>query len=292
MAESKERTQRTSWGMLCMSISVACFTVNALLVKFLSSSAQMSPWVILTARAVIGLFIVWICFSPSGTVHFRRAFTNRKLITRGLYGVFGTAAYYFTIEPLGPGKATLISNMFVVISAIMAVWILKESLSGIKFLGNLVALIGLAFLIGVTPTDLSVVSINELLALFGAFAGAGAVIVIRQLTLTETSATIYASQCIFVLLASIIPGFYLWSNMTGSEFGLLILSSVCASVGQLAMTDGFRHLTVAVGGAFQILVPVLIALGGVAIFDESFSALQVLGAILILVGCYSTLITR
>jgi drug/metabolite transporter (DMT)-like permease len=58
------------------------------------------------------------------------------------------------------------------------------------------------------------------------------------------------------------------------------------------MTDGFRHLTIAVGGAFQILVPVFIAIGGVVFFAETFTAVQIVGASLILVGCYGAVVAK
>ncbi len=58
------------------------------------------------------------------------------------------------------------------------------------------------------------------------------------------------------------------------------------------MTEGFRHLTVSVGGAFQICVPVVIALGSVLLFNEPFFAIQIVGAALILAGCYWVMILR
>jgi len=104
-----------------------------------------------------------------------------------MFGVFGTAAYHFTISPLGPGKATLISNAYVVNGAVLAVWILKERLTAAKLIGNVVAFAGLVMLIGLSPRDLSIVTGYELLALLGAFMAAATVIVIRQLTRTESS---------------------------------------------------------------------------------------------------------
>jgi drug/metabolite transporter (DMT)-like permease len=292
MVSGYERVQHPVWGATCMVVSVLCFTVNALLLKYLSSNAQISPWVSMAFRAIVGLTIIWVLFGRSGTVNFRRAATGKMLVIRGMFGVCGTAAYYFTIDPLGPGKATLISNTYVVMSAILAVWILKEQLTAAKLVGNVIAFIGLVMLIGISPQDLSVVTGYELLALFGALMAAATVIVIRQLTLTESSATIYASQCVFVLLGSLIPAITNWYAISAFEFGLLLVASSCASIGQLAMTDGFRHLTIAVGGAFQILVPVFIALGGVIFFTESFTAIQIIGGSLILAGCYGAVVSK
>jgi len=158
MTTSEGTPHHPIYGATCMVVSVLCFTINALLLKHLNTQSEISPWVCLAFRATVGIAIILAIFGPNGSVKFRRAATSRLLVVRGLFGVFGTAAYYFTISPLGPGKATLISNTYVVIAAVLAVWILKERLTAAKLIGNVVAFIGLVMLIGLSPRDLSIVS--------------------------------------------------------------------------------------------------------------------------------------
>ena len=99
-----------------MLLSIACFSINSLTLKSLSQS-DVSPWVALLFRASVGMVVVATVFRAGHQVSFRRAMTDRMLASRGLLGVLGTVAYYFTIAKLGPGKATLISNTYVVIAA-------------------------------------------------------------------------------------------------------------------------------------------------------------------------------
>lgn len=275
-----------------MLLSIAFFSVNSLTLKSLSQS-NVSPWVALFFRAAVGMVVVATVFRAGGQVSFRRAMTDRLLASRGLLGVFGTVAYYFTIAKLGPGKATLISNTYVVIAALMAVWLLKESFSASKLVGNVLALIGLTLLIA-SPTQLALFGRYEALAVLGALAAAGTVIIIRELTRTESTAMIYTSQCVYVLAGSLPFALYEMQRQPLDIIGLviLVLAGVSATIGQLAMTEGFRHLTVAVGGAFQICVPVVIAIGGVFFFGETFTLPQVAGAILILAGCYWVTVIR
>ena len=275
-----------------MLLSIVFFSINSLTLKSLSES-NISPWVALLFRAAVGMVVVATVFRAYSPVNFRRASTDPLLATRGLLGVFGTVAYYFTIAELGPGKATLISNTYVVIAAVMAVWFLKEPFNTSKLLGNVVALIGLALLIA-SPTQLALFGWYEVLAVLGALAAAGTVIVIRQLTRTESTTMIYTSQCIYVLLGSLPFGLYELGRQTIDAWGIivLVLAAISATIGQLAMTEGFRHLSVAIGGAFQICVPVIIASGGVYFFDETFTAAQVAGAMLILAGCYWVTVIR
>jgi drug/metabolite transporter (DMT)-like permease len=56
------------------------------------------------------------------------------------------------------------------------------------------------------------------------------------------------------------------------------------------MTEGFRFLSVAAGGAFQVLVPVFITLSSISLFAEPFTAPQVLGSALVLWGGFQTMV--
>jgi drug/metabolite transporter (DMT)-like permease len=280
------------WGVVCMLLSIVFFSINALTLKYLSQS-NVSLWIALLFRAVVGMLLVLTFFGFTGQVSLKRALTDRMLAYRGLLGVLGTIAYYLTIPELGPGKATLISNTYVVIAALMAVWFLKEAFSASKFVGNLLAFLGLTLLIA-TPAQLLLFGWAESLAVFGSLMAAGTVIVIRKLTLTESTAMIYTSQCVYVLIGSLPFAIFEMQRHPIDSRGLsiLVIAGISATIGQLAMTEGFRHLTVAVGGAFQICVPVVIAMGGVVLFGETFTGAQVIGAMLILIGCYWVTVVR
>lgn len=273
-----------------MVLSIIFFSVNSLTLKHLDQS-HVSPWIALLFRAGVGMIFVGLMFGFGGQVSFRRALTDRMLAYRGLLGVLGTIAYYLTVPALGAGKATLISSTYVVISGLMAVWFLKETFSAGKLAGNAFAFVGLTLLLTM-PTQLAVLGWADCVAVLGAFAAAGTVIVIRKLTLTESTAMIYTSQCVYVLLGALPMAIYeLQRNpISKTSFMTLVLAGVSATIGQLAMTEGFRHLNVAVGGAFQICLPVIISIGGVVLFGESFSNAQILGAVLILGGCYWVMI--
>ena len=268
-----------------MMLSLGCFTANALLLKYVSAVLGVSAWWSLLFRALIGLTVVWVFFAPRGTVNFRRAAFSRLLVSRGILGAFGTAAYYLTLPVLGAGKATLIGNTWVIWAALLAVPLLGEHLTLRKVGGIVLALAGIVFLTGLQGGDFSQFGWYELIALGGAFIAAGTVVVIRQLTKTESSATIFASQCIYTCVLAL--PFVMGTSVPGwMEMGLLVLAATLASVGQLAMTEGFRFLAVSAGGAFQVTLPLTITLGSMALFAEPFTLLQGAGALLILGGCY------
>lgn len=279
-------------GSLWMLLSLGCFTGNALLLKYAGSNLGVSAWLALLFRALGGATVVWVLFASGGRVDFKRAVTNRMLVSRGILGAFGTAAYYVTIPVLGAGKATLIGNTWVIWSAVIAAFVLKESLGWSKVAGIVVALGGLGLLTGVDRAALGHFGRFEHVAIAGALVAAATVVVIRQLTRTETSATIYTSQCAFTALLALPMVAAQWRAPSLLAVILLSAAAALAAFGQLAMTEGFRHLTVTVGGAYQVLLPLTITLSSVILFHEPFTLAQIGGAGLILAGCLQTVAGR
>lgn len=277
-------------GTLWMLVSLTCFTGNALLLKVLASERHVDPWMALTFRAGLGLLITIVLFAPSGTLKLRSSFQNWLLASRGVLGALGTAAYYITIGPLGAGKATLIGNTWTVFSAIMAAFVLHERLGRMKLGGIFFAICGLALLTGMTPGALTTFGRHEMIALAGSLMAAAVVVVIRQLTRTESSATIFASQCVYGLMLGLPVALAHFTPLRWGDVGLLTAAATCATFGQLAMTEGFRFLSVAAGGAFQVLVPLLITLCSIGLFAEPFSAPQAIGAVLVLWGSFQTVV--
>lgn len=268
-----------------MLLSLAGFTGTALLVGYLGSVRGVSPWLALFFRATVGLLVVALVFGPRGQLHLGRALRGRLLATRGVLGAVSTACYYLTLPALGPGKATLIGNTWVIWSALLAALWLGEGLGWRRLLGILLAVGGIVFLMDLQRGDLTALGRYDLIAIVGALLAAGVVVVIRQLTLTETSGTIFASQCAYTALLALpfVTGLPLPS---GGELAMLVGAALLASLGQLAMTEGFRFLPVSVGGAFQILLPLTITLASLLLFAEPFTLSQAIGGALILLGCH------
>ncbi len=268
-----------------MVLSLLCFTANVLILKYTGDNRQVSPWLALYVRSVLGFFVVIALFRGRGLIHLRPMFTERLMIWRGLTGIVGTACFYWTVPILGAGKSTLIGSTYILFAALMAVFFLKERLGSRKILWIVVALFGVLLLTGKGNGGFTISPV-DLLALTGAVSAAGAVIVIRQLTRTYHSGAIYLCQCLYLVLA-ITPFVLLSFEWPGGvEFLLISAAAVAASFGQIAMNEGYRYLPVATGASIQMALPVTASIGGMLLFEEAFRALQVLGAALILIGCY------
>lgn len=264
-----------------MFASAAVFTGNVLLIRTLGEMQAVNVWLVACARFVIGLGLIaavyWKEFEP------RHLFRNRKLAERGLVGATGVYVYYVTIMHLGAGRATFIGNTYMIWGSLLAAWMLKERLRPAIVIGGISALIGLALLTNVISTGARP-GIYDLLAVLGSLLSAYVVVTIRHLHATEHTSTIFAAQCVYGLLLCSGPA-VLHPQVPSPGAGLVILlASLCAGAGQLAMTRAFRDLPVAEGSLIQMIGPLGTAMGGAFLFHERFTPHELIGAGLIFGG--------
>lgn len=270
-----------------MSLCVGFFTANALLIKYLGSRLDIDVWSLVFTRGVVGLLFVALCYGKQGSLQLGRVFLRPLLILRGMIGAVGLICYYWTIPPLGVGVATLISTTYVVFGAILATrFFVHEPLSLSQLMWLMVSLIGIALL-----TDARAGFTYPLgIAVLGAVAAGVVIVLIRHLHATEASPTIFAAQCVYGVLFSSVFAFPELLQLRANQWGWAIVAGLLSACGQLAMTQAFRHLSVSVGGAFHLSVPVWVAMGGWLLFDERLGTLQFVGAALVMFGCYRAIV--
>jgi drug/metabolite transporter (DMT)-like permease len=140
--------------------------------------------------------------------------------------------------------------------------------------------------------DLWNLSRADAFALLGALASAIVIVIIRKLHERERTPTIFAAQCAWGLVLSAAPT-ALETHAPGAlAIGLLVVSGLLAGFGQLAMTASYKALPVAEGSLYQALLPLGIAIGGVAFFGEHYALREALGGALIVVSCILAARTR
>jgi drug/metabolite transporter (DMT)-like permease len=264
-----------------MLLAAAFFVANVLIIRAFGCGGT-DVWTIAALRFASGLVL---CLA----LHRRELdaealFTKPRLILRGLVGGIATYGFYLTVVHLGAGRATFLSNTYVVFSSLLAVWVLAEPFRRPLALGAAAALIGLGLLTGALQGLLRVGPYDGV-ALVCALASAWIVVAIRQLHQEGVStATIFASQCVYGLLLS--TPFVLRTDSWPEPLACagLVVGGICAGAGQLAMTRAYRHLAVAEGALIQTLVPLGIAAGGLLFFGETLGAADLAGGLLIVAG--------
>lgn len=273
-----------------MLASAMCFAANVLLIRALGVVEPANVWLVACVRFVVGIVVVATLYRRDWQP--RNLFRNGKLINRGIVGGASVYGFYLTVLHLGAGRATFINNTYVIFGALLAVWLIGERFRVVLALGSAAALTGLALL---TNAFSAGVHTNgyDLIAVLTAFASAYVVVTIRELhAMGEHTSTIFAAQCVYGLLICAGPAVLNPGAVSQLGASLMLLAGLFAGAGQITMTYSFRDLPVAEGSLLQMLVPVLIAIGGVAFFGEHFAPHDLVGAALILGGTAFTAIRR
>jgi drug/metabolite transporter (DMT)-like permease len=234
-------------------------------------------------RGIVGLAFVVVWYGQRSGLRVMRVFTRPALVARGLLGSLGLICYYWTIPRLGTGVATLVSSTYVVFGAVFATcFLLREKLSLSQLIWLFVSLVGVGLLMNVRAG----IDQSFAVGLLGAVSAGMVIVIIRYLHKTdEATPTIFASQCIYAMLAVAPWAFPELVKPSTVQLGWAILASFMATFGQLAMTHSFRYLNVSTGGALHLSIPVWVSIGGGFLFDERLAWLQVFGGILVILGC-------
>ncbi|MEZ5275790.1 MAG: DMT family transporter [Opitutaceae bacterium] len=276
----------TRGAVVLMLLSVVLFAGNTLLIRAIGDLGSVNAWIVSTFRFLAGFAVLYAFFYRRGGFHPRHMISNPLLILRGVLGGVGVWIFYLTIVELGAGRATFISNTYVVFGAVMAGVFLREKLTGRVVVSLVLSMIGLALLTGIT--DLHAPDKFETLGIIGAIVAGAVVVCIRRLHQKENSSTIFGAQCFYGILLSAGPTALHGVPLSGLVIALLVTSGLLAAFGQLSMTQAYRDLPVAQGSIMQLLLPPLIALGGYLFFGETFTAIELVGAGLILAACLVT----
>jgi drug/metabolite transporter (DMT)-like permease len=264
-----------------MALSAILFAANVLLVRAMSVHGFSNIWLVSCARFVVGLVIIATVYRREWEpMHLIR---NRKLIERGLTGGLGVYVTYLAVVKIGAGRAVFINNTYVIWGALAAAWLLRERLRPVVLVGGAAGLAGLGLLTHVFSAGARP-ALYDGVAVLSALLSAYVVVTIRQLHASEHSSTIFSAQCVYGLVICTVPAVLSFQFPTPIVLLLLGLASICAGIGQLAMTRAFRELSVAEGSLLQMLVPIGTAVGGAVFFGEHFRPSELIGGALVLAG--------
>jgi drug/metabolite transporter (DMT)-like permease len=271
-----------SKGILLTLGSVIFFALMAVLVKAIPN---VSSYQTTFFRFAIGVGIIGI-LALFGVI--KLTFNDRKgLFYRGFVGGIAVYLFYLAILKLGVGKGSVYIYSYPIFATLFSMIMLKEKVEPIKFVIIAVSFAGLILLsIGGGKGSLAGIGIWELIAIAGSVTTGLAVVFVKKLHDSDNSMAIFFSQCIVGFWLFLLPSGVTQAIGNLTEILLLVLVGIVATIGQLFMTEGYKHVNVATGSMLQSLVPVFNLLSGWLIFKEKFSTIEIFGALIIVGSCF------
>ncbi len=270
-------------GTALMVTACMLFAVMASLVKLLT---QVDGFIIGLWRFVVGMCLLGV-MAGFGVV--RLKFHNRRLLfVRGLLGGVGVVMFYFAVVKLGVSKGVVLGSTYPIFAYVLSVILLKERPNLVSAVLVVTAFFGIYLVVaGGNGVDgiFECFGPWEILAISVGLIGGIVIVTIRKLHETDNSYSIYFSQCAIGFCIAVVPASGGSNGIDFTAGEILVLIGVTATVGQLMMTQSYKHLPVRTGAILGMLEPAFCYLAGVAIFGELFTAKSVIGTVLIIGSC-------
>jgi drug/metabolite transporter (DMT)-like permease len=235
-------------------------------------------------RFIVGLGVVG---ALAMTGRAKLTFVNKRgLLLRGLFGGIGVWMCYVSIAKLGLIKSSLIGYTYPVFATLFSALYLKEKISLGKALCLFGACFGMAMVVLASTSGKGGIILGfgfwEAFALAGAMIGGLTIVLVKKLQDTDSTESIFFSQCLVGLWIVIAPATAAPHDFGYQGCALLLAIGMLAAVGQLLMTEGFRYISVSSGSVITLLSPVLNVVVGAMLFHESFPPLSMAGAVVLL----------
>jgi len=215
-------------------------------------------------------------------------------LLRGLVGTGGMMTGFFALTQLPLAEAITISYATPLLIVVFSAVFYHEQVRLYRWSAVLVGLVGVIIIIWPRLTvfsggisDMSGATLGAVSALVAAGFAATAMVLVRKLVETERSATIvlYFSVTSSVLGLATLP--FGWVMPTAEQFALLIGAGIFGGIGQILLTESYRHADMSVVAPFEYASLILsVAIGYVIFHDVPTIEMLAGGAIVVGSGLF------
>lgn len=209
-------------------------------------------------------------------------------LLRGLVGTGGMMTGFFALTQLPLAEAITISYATPLLIVVFSAVFYHEQVRLYRWSAVLVGLVGVMIIIWPRLTvfsggiaDMSGATLGAASALVAAGFAATAMVLVRKLVETERSATIvlYFSLTSSVFGLATLP--FGWVMPTTEQFALLIGAGIFGGIGQILLTESYRHADMSVVAPFEYASLILSVLIGYVIFHDVPSIEMLLGGAIV-----------
>ena len=267
-------------------VSVAVFLSMASLLK---ASEGIPPGQLVFFRSFFGILPI-VVFLIVRRELVEGVKTTRPVahLWRGLIGVSGMGFGFFALTKLPLPEAVAIGYAMPLLIVVFGAVFLKEKVRLYRWSAVLVGIVGVAIIVwprlsvftgGAGPV--SDLTLGALAALVSSVFGAFATMHVRHLVQTERSATIvlyFSITCSFAALLTLPFG---WAWPTPVQAATLIAAGIAGGIGQILLTEAYRHADVSVVAPFEYTSLILSIIIGYVIFRDVPTVEMLIGATIV-----------
>ena len=241
---------------------------------------------IVLVRCVMGVMFSWWALRGVGIDW--KGNDRISLLLRGLFGTTALSLFFITVQNMPIATAMTVHYLSPIFTAILAMLILKEKVTGFQWLFYLAAFSGVVLIERVdTKVSLIFVGLGVIAALFSGVAYN----LVRRLRNTEHPMTVVLHFQFFGTLAGLIFLFlYGWSYPGLIEWVFLIAIGIASQLGQVYLTKALQREAASsvVIASYTGLIYAIVF--GWIFFDEAHTLLTFAGMALVVLGVVASVL--
>jgi drug/metabolite transporter (DMT)-like permease len=227
-------------GIGLMFVSTFFFAAMHGSIRYLS--ATIHPFEIALFRNVFGLMVVLPWFYRYGIAPLRTQRFGLHAL-RAVFNIMAMLSFFYALSITPLSEVTALGFTAPIFATVLAALILGEvvrarrwSAIAIGFLGTLIIL----------RPGFEAIGLGQMLVLFSSMIWACALLVIKTLGRTDSSATIIAYMALLMIPLSLVPALLVWRWPDPLEWAWLIAIGVLGGIAQFCMTEALRQADTAV----------------------------------------------
>lgn len=273
--------------MVGIGFKVASVTILLGMASLLKASEGIPPGELVFFRSAFAI-VPMIVFLAVRRELMDGLKTKRPLghLWRGLLGVGGMSTSFYALTKLPLPEAVSIGYGMPLLIVVFGALFLKENVRLYRWTAVFVGLIGVGIIVWPRLTVFSGGPIDDLAlgaiaALLSCVFGASSAMFVRNLVFTERSATIvlyFSITCTIVSLFTIPFG---WVWPTPTQAAMLVTAGIAGGIGQILMTEAYRHADVSVVAPFEYTSLLLSLAVGYVVFHDVPTVQMLIGAAIV-----------
>jgi drug/metabolite transporter (DMT)-like permease len=283
-------------GILLKVMSVTVFVAMASLIK---SVGQIPPGQIVFFRSFFAILpiLVMLAWRKELTTALRTSHPFGH-IARGLVGVMSMGLGFYALTLLPLPEQIMLNYAQPLLVVVFSALFLHETIRFYRWSAVLVGLFGVLVISWPKLTLLtggdtlgSDQAVGVVAALAAAAISAVAMLLVRRLVQTERTATIVLWFSLTASVAALCTLPFGWATLAGWQMATLVGSGICGGVGQILMTESYRHAEASTVAPFEYSSMILGIAVGYWAFGDVPTLYTVVGG-LIVVGAGLFIIWR
>ncbi len=270
----------TTRGALWVSGAMMFFSVQPIMVRYLSDTLPTTEQVFFRGVVVVVLFLPWTLRNGLAALHTRRL----PLIgIRSAFIAIGAVTFFYAVARMPLAPAVALHFTLPLFGIIAAMIYLRERPAAHRWIATA---IGFGGTMVILRPGFVAIDIVALMVLFSALCYAIGSVLTKELVRTESADTVvlYMNLCSVALFA--VPTWIYWVPPTPDDWAMLTALGVVTLLAHVCYTRGVAVAEVSYLFAFEFLRLPVAAVAGFALFAEVPDAWTVVGAAIIFGAIY------